>query len=390
MNFLRSWGSGGGGPAASGSTTADPPPMVVLVIDKGHAAEADWAGLFLDTATVSGRRVEVVQAGWPDILVNAEPCASYGPSKLMVNIRGNPAKKTRNRTIRPDAVLVRNEVYAPNYDHRNQLYGLMYGGVGACVNSLHSIYCFCEKAVVMAELHRLQRELGNDQFPVMPTSYFSSHRDMMYTNSFPCVVKVGSAHAGMGKMVIKSHHDFEDFRSVLAMTENKYCTAEPFIEEPTYDLRIQKIGPHLRSFRRRSVSGTWKTNTGTSVLEHVEVTATHRRWAAAAATLFGGLDILTVDAIHDSKTGKEYILEVNGTSSGLAPEFADEDNRRIRDLVVAALEESLAPAPPKPKGVGEGSGEQQLSEEEGHEDEQQEEEGAAAAAAANVAAAAAD
>ena len=33
-------------------------------------------------------------------------------------------------------------------------------------------------------------------------------------------------------------------------------------------------------------------------------------------TCSGGLDILTVDAIVESGTGKEYILEVNGTSSG--------------------------------------------------------------------------
>ena len=33
-----------------------------------------------------------------------------------------------------------------------------------------------------------------------------------------------------GKMVIKDHKEMEDFRSVLAMTEGKYCTGEPFIQ----------------------------------------------------------------------------------------------------------------------------------------------------------------
>ena len=314
---------------------------MVLVIDGGHAAEADWASIFRGVR-ISGRSVEVVQAGWPDILVTAEPCATYGPSKLMVSLKQKLAGQTRNRTVRPDAVVVRNEVYAPNHDYRNQLYGLMYGGVDVCVNSLHSIYCFCEKAVVMAELHRLQRQLGDENFPVIPTCYFSSYKNMMYGGTFPCVVKIGSAHAGMGKMIIEDHHKMEDFRSVLAMTEGKYCTAEEFVAEPLYDLRIQRIGPHIRTFRRVSASGSWKTNTGTSMLEHVEVTPTHRRWAEAASTLFGGLDILTVDAIHDSKTGREFILEVNGTSSGLSPDFADEDNERIRDLAVAALEDLIS------------------------------------------------
>lgn len=215
----------------------------------------------------------------------------------------------------------------------------MMGGV-AGVNSLHSIYCFCEKAVITAELFRLNRHLGDEVFPVIPQSYFSSYRDMMYTNSFPCVVKVGSAHAGMGKMIIRDHHEMEDFRSVLAMTEGKYCTAEPKVEGQ-YDLRVQKIGSHVRVFKRRSVSGTWKTNTGTSLIEEVpdaEVEPRHKRWAQEAASLFGGLDILSVDAIVDDHTGQEFILEVNGTSSGFAPNCAAEDNEHIRDLLVAELE----------------------------------------------------
>ena len=350
MNFLRSWVASDGSAASSENAksvvaAATPPSdLVVLVIDAGHAAVADWPSIF-DGLAVQGRTLRVIQAGWADIMVTAEPCASYGPSQLMVSVRGKRAagETTRPRTIKPDAVLIRNEVYAPGLDFRNQLYGMMYGGmIPVSVNSFSSIHCFCEKAVVMGELHRLQRELGDDVFPVIPTMYFSSYKEMMYSSSFPCVCKIGSAHAGMGKMIVRDHHEMEDFRSVLAMTEGKYCTAEPFIGEPLYDLRIQKIGPHIRAFKRRSVSGVWKTNTGTSILENVEVSAVHERWVEAAATLFGGLDILTVDAICDSKTGKDFILEVNGTSSGLAPEFAEEDNFHIRNLLVAKLERALA------------------------------------------------
>ena len=56
--------------------------------------------------------------------------------------------------------------------------------------------------------------------------------------------------------------------------------------------------------------------------------------------MFGGLDICTVDAIH-TKDGKEYILEVNGTASGLMPSLADVDNGFIRDLVLRRMEEVL-------------------------------------------------
>ena len=112
--------------------------------------------------------------------------------------------------------------------------------------------------------------------------------------------------------------------------------------EGDYDLRIQKIGAdHYRAYKRVSVSGTWKTNTGCSMLEEIEVSDKYKRWADEASTLFGGLDILTVDAIHDVASDTEIILEVNGTSSGLGPDRADEDNVHIRDLVLFKMNAAI-------------------------------------------------
>ena len=111
------------------------------------------------------------------------------------------------------------------------------------------------------------------------------------------------------------------------------------------DLRIQKIGPHLRVFRRTAMGGQWKTNTGCSVAEEIELTDEYRRWAEGAAQMFGGLDICTVDVLHEAESGREYILEVNGTSSGLAPDMAAEDNGHIRDLTVARMNAELCPPP---------------------------------------------
>ena len=115
-------------------------------------------------------------------------------------------------------------------------------------------------------------------------------------------------------------------------------TAEPFIEG-SYDIRLQKIGSHFRAFKRTSVSGDWKTNTGTSMCEEIALTPAYIRWLTEAGKLFGGLQICTVDAIHDASTERELIMEVNGTSSGLFPgPCADEDNLHIRDLIVAEAE----------------------------------------------------
>ena len=116
---------------------------------------------------------------------------------------------------------------------------------------------------------------------------------MMYGGAFPAVLKVGHAHAGQGKMRVPNHKDWEDARSVVAMTDGKHCTAEPFIEGD-FDLRIQKIGDHFRLFRRVDISGNWKTNTGCAAVEELPMEPRYREWAEAAGTLFGGLDICTV------------------------------------------------------------------------------------------------
>ena len=83
-------------------------------------------------------------------------------------------------------------------------------------------------------------------------------------------------------------------------------------------------------------------------MAHFSLVLRYHDWARLASTMLGGLDILTVDAIHDTKTGAEWILEVNGTSSGLAPLRAAEDNREIADLVLSRLNLLFcSPTPPR-------------------------------------------
>lgn len=78
------------------------------------------------------------------------------------------------------------------------------------------------------------------------------------------------------------------------------------------------------------------------------MTEKYKGWADECSKIFGGLDILAVDAIH-TKKGKEYIIEVNDTSIGLAPclQFQliyvtfvaneSEDQGYIRDLVIERM-----------------------------------------------------
>ena len=124
-----------------------------------------------------------------------------------------------------------------------------------------SLVLFAERALIGAELQKLNRELGPDAFPVVPQCFFAGHEEMMYTQEFPAVLKVGAAHAGMGKAKVLDHHAMADMRSLLAVSGGRYATAERFIES-AHEFRVQKIGGRIRAFKRLGVSGDWKTNTG--------------------------------------------------------------------------------------------------------------------------------
>ena len=128
-------------------------------------------------------------------------------------------------------------------------------------------------------------------------------------------------------------------QSIVALTD-MYCTAERYIEGKC-DLRIQKIGKHYRAFRRESVSGNWKTNTGTSFIEMIELLPRYKFWADICSESFGGMDICTVDVLVSKADGKEYILEFNGTASG----FGDKegDNYVLRDYVIKKMNQHFCP-----------------------------------------------
>lgn len=75
------------------------------------------------------------------------------------------------------------------------------------------------------------------------------------------------------------------------------------------------------------------------------MTEEFHRWADIAAGMLGPdliLDVCTVDAIVDEQ-GRKLILEVNGTSSGLFPDCAAEDNALLRDLVIKKLNTRYIP-----------------------------------------------
>ncbi|PRP80621.1 synapsin II [Planoprotostelium fungivorum] len=301
----------------------------------------DYISLFRDV-TIDGQKIEVEQAEWTHIQLSSYPHAGVVLS-LAASTPVGSYKRNQSRIFRPDFVLIRMISHGlPTQDHRNLVYGLQHYNV-PCINSLQSVISNFERPNMYGALRSIQQRLGKETFPLIEQYYYSGFQQMAMTPKYPIVVKVGHVHSGYGKTLLRSHQEFIDLASIIALHPD-YCTTEPFINS-AYDVRIQKIGDHYRAYRRTG-SG-WKG--GVNALEDTPVTETYKMWADECSKLFGGMDILAIDVVHCSETNKDYIIELNECSIGLGKNHEIEDNNIIRDLVVKRMTEAFANKTIEPK-----------------------------------------
>jgi len=311
------------------TTVDDNGDFIILVIDPDP--NTNWAEIFKGSSiSGSSRSLKVEQCDWSLITLNVdeEGChCQLAPSKEPI-----PGTNPKNfREIIPNFLLIRQYVRGIHQQQWiNTLLGFMIANIPS-VNSLESIFCSTERATNIAELYKIQARLGKDKFPLVPITYFPNTEDVFHVKNLPVVAKVGSSCAGFGKMKF-TDNQFSDFATTLAMFK-EYVTLEPFVTN-VGDVRIQKIGDHIRVYKR--VSSNWKGNVGESVLSDLEVTDQYKLWAVEASKMWGGLDILSIDCVI-AMDGKHTILEVNDTATGLNPDYKQEDLKRIRDLVLSKI-----------------------------------------------------
>jgi hypothetical protein len=74
-----------------------------------------------------------------------------------------------------------------------------------------------------------------------------------------------------------------------------------------------------------------------NIREECEMKPEWKKWIDLIYENYPDMLTFDIDALVD-KNGKEYILEVNGSSQGFAPEHGKQDLEHLRDLVIRKME----------------------------------------------------
>lgn len=309
---------------------------ILLVIDD---TQTDWCKYFRGKKLLGDWEIKVEQAQFSEISLTA-----YSEQGCVVSIFHDQIRSKPLKTFKPDFVLIRQHPSDLNEDWQPILTGLMYGGT-PCMNTLHAMYNMKNRPWLFAHLLMIRNRLGKENFPLISQTYHTSHKEMVVAPAFPVVVKVGVGHRGEGKIKADTPFIYQDLISLM-ISGHTYSTTEPFIDA-NCDLHVQKIGTNYKAFMRKAISGNWKSNTGSALLEKVPMNDKFKLWIDEVSRLFGGLDICSIDALQ-SKSGEYFIYEANGSDMTLYGDSQEIDRTEIAELVIQRMQ-SIAYSSSLPK-----------------------------------------
>ena len=299
--------------------------------------EENW----VDLCSEYYSQFRVIQTTWDKISLSCYSDSKYPMVTIYQSINpSNPEHNEIIRDIKPDLILIRNlaryisgklEIVP---DFRNILYGFYHSNI-PMINELSGIMAELEKPIMYGRLRKIRDTYGEVNFPLIQQYYYPNYSEVCITPNAPYVIKVSYPHAGYGKIRVKDNHDLDDIRSILALHKD-YVAIEPLIDVD-YELRIVFIAPNYYRVHKRS-SLNWKVNYGMSnIREDCEMKPEWKKWVDLIYKTYPDMLTFDIDALVDKK-GKEYILEVNGSCQGFAPEHGKQDLEHLRDLVVRKME----------------------------------------------------
>ncbi len=307
----------------------------LLVI--ASTTEEDW----IDLCSEYSNYFRVIQTTWDKISFSSYSDSKYPIVSIYPN--NNPIyedQKEIKSNIKPDLILIRNLAHYISGkleivpDFRNILYGFYHANI-PMINELSAIIAEIEKPIMYGRLRKIRDIYGEKNFPLIQQYYYPNFSEIFVTPNAPYVLKVSYPHAGYGKIRVKDYHDIDDLKSILALHKD-YISIEPLIDVD-YELRIIFIAPNYYRVHKRS-SLNWKVNYGMSnIREDCEMKPHWKKWIDLIYKTYPDMLTFDIDALVD-KNGKEYILEVNGSSQGFAPEHGKQDLEHLRDLVVRKME----------------------------------------------------
>ena len=285
-------------------------------------------------------KIEIEQACWKEISLT-----SYSDSPSLITLHpsiSSPLSQQHKirQNIKPSLILIRmfSRYIGSNLgekpDYRNILYGLYHSNI-PLINDFNALIAELEKPIMYGRLRKIRDEVGEKNFPLIKQYYYPEYNNIVITPSEPCVLKVGFPHAGYGKIRIFNRDELDDISSIIAINNN-YSSIEPLIDVD-YELRIVFIAPnYYRAHKRIGIN--WKVNFGmANEREDVEMKSNWKKWIDLIYKKYPDMLTFDIDALVDKK-GNEYILEVNGSCQGFAPEHGDQDLIHLRNLCLRKLE----------------------------------------------------